>query len=83
MKVETGYHRRSGNPELCARPRRLVEPRPQQDECHAQDGEDQNRRCLRLHLLSVQPKLGAVGRIHLRRLLIERELGIESQQEHE
>ncbi len=83
MKLETGYHGGSGSPQLPARPGRVVEPRPQQDKCHAEDSEDQNRRCLRLHLLSVQPELGAVGRVHLRRLLIERELGVESQQEHE
>lgn len=60
-----------------------MEPWPQQDERQAEHSEDQNGRRLRLHLLSTQPKLGAVGRIHLRRLLIERELGIESQQKHE
>ncbi len=54
---------------------------PQQNKCNAQDRQNQYRRALCFHLLPIEPQLGAIRGIHMRRLFIQRQLGIKSKKE--
>lgn len=69
--------------ELNARPRCLMKAGPKQRKCNAEHGKHQNGRRLGLHLLSIEPELGGVSGVRVPRLLIQGQLGIESQEKHE
>ena len=82
MRLKAGNSRWMQNPKLGAWPGGLMKAR-QQNECDVDRREDQNGRDLSFHLLPIQPKLGTVSRIDVRRLLVKGKLSIERQQKHE
>ena len=83
MQLECASGRNYGDFELNARPGCLVKAGPKQRKGNAEYGKHQNGRRLCLHLLTIEPELGAASGVRVRRLLIQGQLGIESQQKNE